>query len=141
MKQLVILAGGLGTRLAAQLGDRPKPLADVAARPVLEHQLQLASDHGFNDVQLLIHHRAAAIEAALGDGGRFGLRIGYRVESEPLGTAGAVLAALPELADRFVVAYGDTIFDVDLARMWQHHIDSGAAATLFVHPNDAEPGR
>jgi D,D-heptose 1,7-bisphosphate phosphatase len=136
LKQLVILAGGLGTRLAAQLGDRPKPLADVAARPVLEHQLELARAHGFDDVRLLIHHRAEAIETALGDGARFGVSLGYHVEREPLGTAGAVLAALPSLAERFVVAYGDTIFDVDLDRMWSHHVESGAAVTLFVHPND-----
>lgn len=136
MKQLVILAGGLGTRLALELGDRPKPLADIAARPVLEHQLALARDHGFEDVQLLIHHRAEAIQAALGDGARFGVRIGYHVEREPLGTAGAVLAALPALAERFVVAYGDTIFDVDLDRMWRRHAESRAAVTLFVHPND-----
>ena len=136
MTQLVILAGGLGTRLAVELGDRPKPLADIAARPVLEHQIVLARDHGFEDVQLLIHHRAEAIQDALGDGARFDVRIDYHIEREPLGTAGAVLAALPALAERFAVAYGDTIFDVDLDRMWRHHAQSNAAVTLFAHPND-----
>lgn len=136
LKQAVILAGGLGTRLAAQLGDRPKPLADVADRPVLEYQVELAGKYGFRDVQLLIHHRAEAIRSRLGDGGRFGLRIAYHEESEPLGTAGAVLAVLPQLAPRFLVLYGDTVMDVDLDRIWRWHAEREGGLSLFVHPND-----
>ncbi|MFP8877448.1 MAG: HAD-IIIA family hydrolase, partial [Myxococcota bacterium] len=136
LKQLAILAGGLGTRLAAQLGGRPKPLADVAERPVLEHQLELAGKYGFQDVQLLIHHGAEAIQSRLGDGARFDLRINYHVEREPLGTAGAVLAVLPRLAPRFLVLYGDTILDVDLERFWNWHESRGGGVSLFVHPND-----
>ena len=136
LKQVVILAGGLGTRLAAQLGERPKPLADVAERPVLEHQVELAGKYGFRDVQLLIHHRAQAIRSRLGDGGRFDLRITYHEESEPLGTAGAVLAVLPQLAPRFLVLYGDTVMDVDFDRIWRWHAEKGGGLSLFVHPND-----
>ncbi|NRA06515.1 MAG: HAD-IIIA family hydrolase [Myxococcales bacterium] len=136
LKQLAVLAGGLGSRLAAQLGGRPKPLADVAERPVLEHQLELAGKYGFRDVQLLIHHGAEAIQSRLGDGGRFDLRIEYHVEREPLGTAGAVLAALPRLAPRFLVLYGDTVLDVDLDRFWSWHESRGGGISLFVHPND-----
>ena len=136
LKQLAILAGGLGTRLAAKLGGRPKPLADVAERPVLEHQLELSRKYGFQDVQLLIHHGAEAIQSRLGDGAQFGLRIDYHVEREPLGTAGAVLAALPRLGPRFVVLYGDTVLDVDLDRFWNWHESRGGGVSLFVHPND-----
>lgn len=53
-----------------------------------------------------------------------------------MGTAGAVLQALPALADRFLVLYGDTVLDVDLEKLWQHHGTQGAEATLLVHPND-----
>ena len=126
----------MGTRLAARLGDRPKPLAEVAARPVLEHQLELAARHGFEDVRLLIHHRAEAIRSHFGDGGRSGLRISYHEEREPLGTAGAVLDVLPELAPRFLLLYGDTVLDVDLDRLWRWHGERGGGFTLFVHPND-----
>lgn len=136
MRQLVILAGGAGTRLAGRLGDLPKPLAPVAGKPVLEHQLALARSHGFEDVRLLTFHRAEAVEAHFGDGGAFGVSIRYHVEREPLGTAGAVLDALPELAPRFALLYGDTVLDVDLDRMWRRHEEAEADATLFVHPND-----
>ncbi len=136
LRQLVVLAGGLGTRLAQTLGDRPKPLALVAGRPVLEHQLDLARRCDFTDVRLLIQHRANAIREHFGDGRRCGVSIGYHVEREPLGTAGAVLDALPGLAERFMVLYGDTVLDVDLARFWRRHIEAGADASLLVHPND-----
>lgn len=137
LKQLVVLAGGFGTRLAAQLGaDVPKPMAPVDGKPVLEHQLALAHRHGFRDVWLLTHHRAAAVEAHFGDGSRLGLEVRYHVEREPLGTAGAVLDALPGLGERFVVLYGDTLLDVDLDRLWRRHAERSADATLFVHPND-----
>jgi len=136
MKQLVILAGGRGSRLAAELGDIPKPMALVGGKPVLEHQLALARRDGFRDVHLLTHHRAERIEAFFGDGHAFGVDIHYHVERQPLGTAGAVLDALPELGERFVVLYGDTLLDVDLERFWRRHLEVGADASLFVHPND-----
>ena len=137
LKQLIVLAGGKGKRLASELGKTtPKPMALVAGRPVLEHQLELAQQHGFHDVRLLTSHRAEVIEAHFGDGSRFGVQIRYHVDSEPRGTAGAVLDALPELSDRFVLLYGDTLLDVDLDRFWQRHIEVGADSSLFIHPND-----
>ncbi len=135
MRPLVVLAGGLGTRLAGRLGDIPKPLAPICGRPVLEYHLDLARQHGFREVHLLTCHRAEAIEAHFGDGRRFGVEIRYHVENRPLGTAGAVLQALPRLPDRFLVLYGDTLLDVDLERIWRRHAEIGADATLFVHPN------
>ena len=136
MKQLLILAGGKGTRLKDRLGDLPKPMIPIDGKPLLEHQIELARAHGFTDVLLFVHHRADLIQQHLGDGRRWGLRLRYLIELEPLGTAGAVLAGLGELADRFAVMYGDTMINVDLTRFWNAHEQSGAAATLFLHPNN-----
>jgi len=137
VKQLVILAGGKGTRLASKIGQAlPKPMAPVAGRPLLEHQVELARTHGFEDLRLLTSHRSEVIEDHFGDGSRFGISIGYHLDSVPRGTAGAVLEALPELADRFALLYGDTLLDVDLDRFWRRHEEVGADASLFVHPND-----
>src|SRR5579871_4023917 len=105
MKQLVILAGGMGTRLRARLGDLPKPMIPVAGKPLLEHQVELARAVGFTDVIFFVHYRADLIEQHFGDGQKFGVRIRYILEKEPLGTAGAVLAGFEYLADRFVVMY------------------------------------
>lgn len=136
MRQLIILAGGKGTRLKARLGDLPKPLIPVAGKPLLEHQVELARKHGFTDIIIFACYRPDLIECALGDGSRWGVRIRYQIEKEPLGTAGAVLAGFDLLADTFAVLYGDTMVNVDLGRIWESHQTAKADATLLLHPND-----
>jgi D,D-heptose 1,7-bisphosphate phosphatase len=134
--QAVIIAGGKGTRLRSRIGDLPKPLAPVAGQPLLEHLVRLAASCGVEDILLLTGYRAETIREFCGDGGRWGVRIRYHQETEPLGTAGAVLDAFPMLDERFVVLYGDTMAAIDLDRFAAVHAGSGAAATLLVHPND-----
>jgi histidinol-phosphate phosphatase family protein len=136
MKQVVILAGGLGSRLRARIGDLPKPMIPIAGKPLLELQIELARRHGFDEVIIFACHRAEVIEQYFGDGHRWGLRVRTVVEREPLGTAGAVLAGFDLLADQFVVMYGDTMLNVDLDRLWQAHARQAADATLLLHPND-----
>lgn len=136
MKQAIILAGGAGTRLKDRLGDLPKPMIPIAGKPLLEHQLELANAHGFTDVIFFVHYRADLIEKHFGDGSKWGVRIRYVTEREPLGTAGAVLAGSELLAERFVVLYGDTMVNVDLGRIWKAHEEARADATLLLHPND-----
>lgn len=135
-RQLIILAGGAGTRLRERLGDLPKPMIPIAGKPLLEHQVELAKQHGFTDLIFFVHYRADLIENHFGDGENFGVRIRYILEQEPLGTAGAVLAGFEYLAERFVVLYGDTLVNVDLNRIWHAHTQAYAAATLLLHPND-----
>jgi len=136
MKQLVILAGGKGTRLKDRLGDLPKPMIPIAGKPLLEHQVELAKKYGFTDLLFFVHYRADLIENHFGDGKNFGVQIKYILETEPLGTAGAVLAGFDWLADRFLVMYGDTMVNVDLDRIWRAHEQHHADATLLLHPND-----
>jgi histidinol-phosphate phosphatase family protein len=135
-RQAVILAGGAGTRLRERLGDLPKPMIPIDGKPLLEHHVALAKQHGFTDLVFFVHHRADLIERHFGDGAKWGVRIRHIVEREPLGTAGAVLAGLETLADRFLVLYGDTMVNVDLDRLWRFHERGGAEATLLLHPND-----
>jgi histidinol-phosphate phosphatase family protein len=135
-RQAIILAGGAGTRLRERLGDLPKPMIPIAGKPLLEHQVELCARFGFTDLVFFVHYRADLIEKHFGDGARWGVKIRYVVEKEPLGTAGAVLAGFDMLADRFVVLYGDTMVNVDLDRIWKAHEQAGADTTLLLHPND-----
>lgn len=135
-RQLIILAGGAGTRLRARLGDLPKPMIPIAGKTLLEHQVELAKKHGFTDLIFFVHYRADLIQNHFGDGKKFGVQIRYILEKEPLGTAGAVFAGFEHLAGRFVVLYGDTMVNVDLNRIWNAHEKAGAVATLLLHPND-----
>lgn len=136
MHQLVIIAGGLGTRLKARLGDLPKPMIPIAGKPLLAHQVELAKRHGFTEILLCVYYRPEVIQEQLGDGSNWGIRIRYLIEREPLGTAGAVLSGYDQLAEEFVVMYGDTLVNLDLTRLAAVHQSSKADATLVLHPNN-----
>jgi len=84
MKQAIILAGGAGTRLRDRLGDLPKPMIPISGKPLLEHQVELCRRHGFTDLVFFVHYRADLIQQHFGDGAKWGVRIRYVVEREPL---------------------------------------------------------
>ena len=136
MKQAVILAGGRGTRLQAHLNGLPKSLVNVCGVPLLERQIRHLTKFGIDDIVLLVKHGAKAVEQFIASKPDVGVRITLIEDGEPRGTSGAVLAALDRLAERFVVVYGDTLFNIDLARFLAAHTQSNADATLFLHPND-----
>jgi mannose-1-phosphate guanylyltransferase / phosphomannomutase len=134
--QIVILAGGRGTRLGEHAQAIPKPMVPIGGRPNLEHQVLLAKRHGFSKVLFLTSHLANSIEAHFGDGRRFDMEISYCAEDPPLGTAGALRHASNELEDCFLVLYGDVFVECDLTRLWSEHAHNRPIATLVVHPND-----
>ena len=86
----VVMAGGEGSRLRPLTSRRPKPLAPVANKPVMEHIVDLLRRHGVKDIVATLHYLADEIESYFGDGRDFGVRMSYVVEDTPLGTAGAV---------------------------------------------------
>ena len=135
--QAVILAGGRGTRLAKALGvDIPKPMAPVLGTPLLERTVTLLRDQGIQDILLLLHHRAEVVREHFGDGSRLGLQIRYLEETAPRGTGGALVDARSHLAEQFLVLYGDTLVEMDFARLLAAHATRSADVTLFAHPND-----
>ena len=133
---LAIIAGGKGTRMGDAAVSVPKALIPVCGKPVLQHQLELAAHCGVRSVTIFAGYRADQIRAFVGDGARFGLRIAVLEESEPLGNAGALCAALDRLPEHFFVMYCDVMLAVDLAAMARRHFARGADFTALVHPND-----
>lgn len=136
MRQAVILAGGKGTRLADRLNGRPKPLVDVDGIPLLERQLVLLAEQGIEEVLVLVNHAADQVEAFFESRAAKAPKARLIDDGVPRGTAGAVLAVMPSLSEQFLVVYGDTLFDIDIAAMMQAHTDAKADVTLFLHPND-----
>lgn len=112
---VVILAGGLGTRLKSVAPDLPKALVPVAGRPFIEHQFALLRSQGIRDVVLCIGMMGDMIERHVGDGNAFGMSIRYSREDPMrlLGTGGALLNAWPLLPHEFFVMYGDSYLPVD----------------------------
>ena len=133
-----ILAGGLGTRLRSVVADRPKVLAEVAGRPFITFLLDQLAIAGVRDVVLGTGYMAQLVESTLGNS--YGpLTLRYSPETKPLGTGGAIRAALPRLTTPTVlVLNGDSYCDVDVAEFQRRHQESGAKASiLLTHVSDS----
>ena len=137
LHQVVILAGGLGTRMRPRTDRLPKLLLPVAGRPFGAWLLERLAGAGFDEALLCVGHLGEAIRAALGD--RFaGLPLRYADDGPALlGTAGALRRALPCLAPAFVVTYGDSYLPFDyLAPLRDLEGHPGALGTMAVYRNE-----
>jgi D-glycero-alpha-D-manno-heptose 1-phosphate guanylyltransferase len=135
--EAIVLAGGLGTRLASRLHGLPKPMAPVAGRPFLEILLTQLRRSGCTRVLLSVGHQHTVIQDHFG-ASFDGMTIDYVIESVPLGTGGAIRLALAQAREESVlVVNGDTFLDADYAAMLRFHAGCGAAVTLaVVHCDD-----
>ncbi|MEM0368273.1 MAG: nucleotidyltransferase family protein [Desulfurococcaceae archaeon] len=111
----VILAGGFGKRLRPFTEDSPKPMIPIVGKPLLEYQISWLKKHGFNEVLLLVGYKKEKIIEYFGSGGKFGVKITYIVEDEPLGTGGAVKNAEHILLKEpvFLVLNGDILTNLN----------------------------
>lgn len=135
MKAL-ILAGGKGTRLTELTkGLIPKPMAEISGKPILLHAVERLKENGITDLYLSVGYLHEVIQDYFGDGSEFGVHIEYIVENEPLGSGGALYYLKDVMNDDFFVCPGDSIFDVDFARMLDFHREKNSWITMFVHPN------
>jgi len=128
----VILAGGKGTRLAPYTTVFPKPLVPIGDMPILEVVVRQLRRAGVGQITMAVGHLAELLMAFFGDGARFGVRIDYSREDEPLGTAGP-LAQIGGLEDAFLVMNGDVLTTLDYTALVAYHREHGAAATIAMH--------
>ncbi len=129
----VVMAGGEGTRLRPLTAHRPKPLAPILNKPIMEHIVLLLRQHGITEIVVTLHYLADEIEGYFGDGSEWGVKFIYSVEDTPLGTAGSVKQAEEHLRDdAFVIVSGDALTDIDLTRAIQFHKDKGSLATIVL---------
>ena len=134
----VIMAGGEGTRLRPLSLGMPKPMTPLLGRPVMEHIISLLKQHGITDICVTLCYKPQAVTDYFGDGARFGVRLTYFVEEEPLGTAGSVKNCMSHLGrGEFLVISGDCVCDLDLERLRAFHRARGAAATLALYAHSA----
>ena len=133
--QLVILAGGKGTRLG--ITDIPKPMISVACKPILQYQIELAKRYGITEIFILSGYLAKVIVDYFGDGSAWGVRIHHIIEPKPLGTAGALKLLGNILENRFLVFYGDILMDFDVSSFIKFDNEmQDTLGTILVHPNN-----
>lgn len=137
-RRAVVLAGGLGTRLRPYTTVLPKPLMPVGDRPILDIVVRQLKAAGFGHITISTGYLAELIEAFFGDGQKYGVRIDYHREAEPLGTVGA-LSMIDDLGESdFLVMNGDVLTDLDYGALLERHTQDGAAATIATRERDVQ---
>ncbi len=135
MKQIVILAGGLGTRLRPITEKIPKPLVPVGGRAFLFWQLQECIRQNYNNILLLVSYLGEQVVSEFGDGSSMGLSIKYSFEKDPMGTGGALKNATPLLNESFIVLNGDSFLRAPLMSIEEHFDASNAKALISTYDN------
>ena len=132
----VIMAGGRGTRLHPHTENCPKPMLDVAGRPILEHIILRAKDNGFANFIICVNFLGKVIEDYFGNGSRIGINIQYIYEEEPLGTAGS-LYHLKSFTDQpFVLTNGDVLTDINYSKLLDFHFNHHAYLTVAIKSHE-----
>lgn len=131
----IIQAGGAGTRLKSISKDLPKPLVEIAGKPILLWQIENLVSCGITEVVIVISKTGEAIPNYFGDGSKFGASITYIREEQPLGSAGALYFAKDKIDQDFILLWGDLMLDIDWNRFIAFHQEKGSLLTAFAHPN------
>ena len=113
--KVIIMAVGKGTRIASVRNDIPKPMIPICGKPILQYQIENLCSFGLTDIILVVGHLGDVIENYFGDGSQFGVNLSYFMETEPLGTAGA-LFKMPELSEDFLLLVSERYSLLDFVK-------------------------
>ena len=141
MAVAILLVGGFGTRLMPLTKNTPKPMLTVAGVPVTEHQIAMAKAAGITEIVLATSYLSEVFIPYFGDGSKWGIKIKYAVEKEPLGTGGAIrnAAQLLDTNESVVILNGDVLSSHNLTEQIRQHEAHGADVTL--HLTEVEDAR
>jgi len=140
----LILVGGRGERMRPITDKIPKPMLEIAGKPILEHQIDLLKKHGIDKIVIAGHYLFDTIKNYFGSGEKLGVKIEYSDEEIPMGTGGAIKNAEEFLKDveNFIVLSGDVMTEIDAKSLFQFHKNKNAIATLVLrhsdHPYDSD---
>lgn len=135
---VLLMAGGLGSRLKPLTANCPKPLLKVGGKPILESIIESFIEQGFKHFYISINYKGEMIEEYFGDGSSLGVQINYIRENKRLGTAGP-LRLLPEnIAQPIIVMNGDILTKVDFGNLLDFHVNQEVDATLSIREYQLE---
>ncbi|MBZ4666106.1 nucleotidyltransferase family protein [Mahella sp.] len=127
---VLLLAGGLGTRLRPLTEDVPKPMLKVGDKPIIETIIEQFKQNGFTNILISVNYKADVVEGYLKDGRHLGVDIHYIKETKRLGTAGPIRLAKEYLVEPFFVMNGDLLTNLNLANMMDFHMKNGFDLTI-----------
>jgi len=134
--KVVLMVGGLGTRLRPLTENTPKPMLTVGDKPILETIILNFKKYGFLNIILSVSYKAEVIEAYFGNGEKFGVNIEYIYEDKRMGTAGALSLMREQLTAPFFVMNGDLLTNLNFESMMDYHVKNEALATMGVREYD-----
>lgn len=126
------MAGGEGSRLRPLTCDLPKPMVNVANKPVMEHIINLLKQYGITEIGITLMYLPQKIRDYFGNGSNWGVNLHYFTEDTPLGTAGSVKNAGDFLDETFVVISGDSLTNINLKNAIDYHYAKKSKATLIL---------
>jgi D-glycero-D-manno-heptose 1,7-bisphosphate phosphatase len=131
--KIVIIAGGLATRMKPITENIPKCLIDVNGTPLIEHQINFFKEHGYKDFIFCVAHLANIVKEYFGDGSKFGVNIEYSQEpKELLGSAGAVKLIEDIVKETIIIFYGDNLTNLNFDKFLKFHKDKKSKFTIFL---------
>ncbi len=134
--QVVLMVGGLGTRLRPLTENTPKPMLKVGNKPILETIILNFKKYGFTNIILCVSYKSEIIEEYFKDGSEFGVKIEYVHENKRMGTAGALSLIRDKLSEPFFVMNGDLLTNINFENMIEYHLSSDSIATMGVREYD-----
>ncbi len=134
--KVVLMVGGLGTRLRPLTEHTPKPMLKVGNRPILETIILNFKKYGFTHIILSVSYKSEIIETYFKDGSEFGVHIEYIHEEKKMGTAGALSLIKEKLNEPFFVMNGDLLTNINFEHMLEYHLSNDATATMGVREYD-----
>ncbi|MDP2782322.1 nucleotidyltransferase family protein [Devosia sp.] len=134
--KVILMAGGLGTRLSPLTDTTPKPMLHVGNKPILETIIENFSKYGYTEIILSVNYKSHIIKEYFGDGSAFGVNLEYVHEAKRMGTAGALALIRDNLTEPFFVMNGDLLTNVNFEHMHDYHLSHDAVATMAVREYD-----
>lgn len=135
---VVIMAGGLGSRLRELTEDIPKPMLNVGNRPMLQHLVELFREQGFSNFIFCVNYKKEIIKDFFQDGSRFNVKVNYVEEMKKLGTAGALSLINNKLEAPFIVINADILTNVNFPDLIAYHKKSAGVATMCVRAHEVQ---
>ena len=134
--KVVLMVGGLGTRLRPLTENTPKPMLKVGNKPILQTIVEKFAEYGYTNIVMCVNYKSHIIQDYFGDGSEFGVSIEYILEEQRMGTAGALSLLKSKPTEPFFVMNGDLLTNVNFEHLHNFHLSNNSMGTMCVREYD-----
>lgn len=136
--KVILMVGGLGTRLRPLTESTPKPMLKVGNKPILQTIVEKFAEYGYTDIMMCVNYKSYIIQDYFGDGKKFGVNIEYILEEQRMGTAGALSLLKEKPKEPFFVMNGDLLTNVNFEHLHDYHVANNSMGTMCVREYDLQ---